>query len=123
MNYRIGLLTHKRKHKTSPHTLCGLSISQQPINQKQMRSQGRADHCVSCLDCCALMPKHTYYLVMTNCDCASGLKILTNHPSRNKIGIKCPYCEKILGCMQYNNIQTIRAASYKEAAAILHGYR
>lgn len=65
---------------------------------------------------CQKRPNRTFYMVLTNCDCASGQKIMTYHPSRNIFGrTKCPYCEKLLGDMQYGPITIIRARSYIEA--------
>lgn len=124
MNYKIGLITHKQKYEGSSYTLCGAKIpSRYPVYNSfhKLYLIGKTDCSVSCSDCCDLMPNRTYYLVMTNCDCAAFHKIMTYHPSRNKVGIKCPCCGKVLGPMQYGPIQTIQAASYEMAYAIFNG--
>ena len=71
---------------------------------------------------CSLAKNRTFYFILTNCDCASFSKMLSNHPSRNRIGIKCPCCEKLLGPMQYGPIVSLRARNYQHAMAIAHNY-
>jgi hypothetical protein len=54
-----------------------------------------------------------YSIVKTNCDCGSGL---TARPDfRFTLGPRCPHCRKILGCMEWQTVGKIKAATQREA--------
>lgn len=61
-----------------------------------------------------------YIIFSTNCDCASGRKAL--HNPRFIIGPRCPYCNKILGPMQYTILGEIHTQNGKEDALKLYRY-
>ena len=49
----------------------------------------------------------TYYIIQTNCDCASDTIARTSMRWVN--GPRCPGCNEILGCMQWMYVGTVRA--------------
>ena len=57
--------------------------------------------------------KKTYIIISTNCDCCADL--IARFPTKYIIGPKCPHCRKILGPMQWNIEDKIRAIGEFEA--------
>ena len=43
----------------------------------------------------------TWHIIHVNCDCASGDIARTNKP-RGGAGMRCPYCGKIIGFMEFS---------------------
>jgi len=58
----------------------------------------------------------TYHVILMNCDdCGSTYIARTNKISSPILAIRCIHCYKILGCMQYRYLGTIKAIDSKSA--------
>ncbi len=59
--------------------------------------------------------KQTWYVFYQNCDCGSATRASTHDPRTNKYGPRCEFCRKLLGCMSWSFMCTVRASSEFEA--------
>ena len=57
----------------------------------------------------------TFWIISTNCDCCSDTIALSHNPSRNMIGPRCRGCQKVLGCMQWDLKEKVRALTELDA--------
>ncbi len=105
----LKCLCCKQRHE------CNAEIKEALANGFKVKHGGPFGLCSDCQK----KPDRTFYLVFTNCDCASGRKLMSRHPA---LGMKCPYCGKVLGCMDYGPITTIRAKCIDEAQSIFNMY-
>jgi hypothetical protein len=62
------------------------------------------------------MKKKTFNIISTNCDCCSDT--IARYPTNYLYGPRCPWCNKILGCMQWRVEDKVRATGQREALQI-----
>ena len=65
--------------------------------------------------------KYTYVIISTNCDCCSDT--IARHPTTYLFGPRCPWCKKILGCMQWMVVDKVRAVGDFEALRLYYEKR
>ncbi len=60
--------------------------------------------------------KRPFIIIDTNCDCSSDT--IARHPTRYMWGPRCPNCNKILGLMEWDDVDKVMAFTAWEALEI-----